>query len=134
PSREETLAILKGLRGRYETHHHLTITDQALAAAVDLSIRYLPQRYLPDKAIDLVDEAAAQARLSVRTLPPELRDLEKRAVQAGRQLAQAIRKQDFEEAAMLRDAEGDFRRELEAGKRQWQKEQRPRRVEEEHIR
>ena len=134
PSREQALAILKGLRGRYEAHHHLTISDQALEAAVDLSIRYLPQRFLPDKAIDLVDEAASQARLSARTLPPELRQLEERAVQAGRQLAQAIRKQDFEEAAMLRDAEGDFRRELEEGKRRWQKKQVPRCVGEEHIR
>ena len=134
PTREQTLAILKGLRGRYESHHHLTITDRALETAVDLSIRYLPQRFLPDKAIDLVDEAAAQARLSARALPPELRQLEERAVQAGRQLAQAIRKQDFEEAAMLRDAEGDFRRELEAGRRRWQKQQAPRSVGEEHIR
>ncbi|MBM6680779.1 ATP-dependent Clp protease ATP-binding subunit [Pseudoflavonifractor capillosus] len=134
PTREQTLAILKGLRGRYESHHHLTITDRALETAVDLSIRYLPQRFLPDKAIDLVDEAAAQARLSARALPPELRQLEERAVQAGRQLAQAIRKQDFEEAAMLRDAEGDFRRELEAGRRRWQKQQVPRSVGEEHIR
>ena len=134
PTREQALAILKGLRGRYESHHHLTITDRALETAVDLSIRYLPQRFLPDKAIDLVDEAAAQARLSARTLPPELRQLEERAVQAGRQLAQAIRKQDFEEAAMLRDAEGDFRRELEAGRRRWHKQQAPRSVGEEHIR
>ena len=134
PTREQTLAILKGLRGRYESHHHLTITDRALEAAVGLSIRYLPQRFLPDKAIDLVDEAAAQARLSARALPPELRQLEERAGQAGRQLAQAIRKQDFEEAAMLRDAEGDFRRELEAGRRRWQKQQAPRSVGEAHIR
>ena len=134
PSREETLAILRGLRGRYETHHHLTITDGALTAAVDLSIRYLPQRFLPDKAIDLVDEAASRARLSARALPEELRKLEERAVQTGRQLAEAIRKQDFEEAAMLRDAEGDFRRELEAGKRRWQAEHAPRAVGEEHIR
>lgn len=134
PSREETLAILRGLRGRYETHHHLTITDGALTAAVDLSIRYLPQRFLPDKAIDLVDEAASWARLSARALPEELQKLEERAVQTGRQLAEAIRKQDFEEAAMLRDAEGDFRRELEAGKRRWQAEHAPRAVGEEHIR
>lgn len=134
PSREETLAILRGLRGRYETHHHLTITDGALTAAVDLSIRYLPQRFLPDKAIDLVDEAASRARLSTRVLPEELQKLEERAVQTGRQLAEAIRKQDFEEAAMLRDAEGDFRRELEAGKRRWQAEHAPRTVGEEHIR
>ena len=134
PSREETLAILRGLRGRYETHHHLTITDGALTAAVDLSIRYLPQRFLPDKAIDLVDEAASRARLSARALPEELQKLEERAVQTGRQLAEAIRKQDFEEAAMLRDAEGDFRRELEAGKRRWQAEHAPRAGGEEHIR
>ena len=134
PSREETLAILRGLRGRYETHHHLTITDGALTAAVDLSIRYLPQRFLPDKAIDLVDEAASRARLSTRVLPEELQKLEERAVQTGRKLAEAIRKQDFEEAAMLRDAEGDFRRELEAGKRRWQAEHAPRAVGEEHIR
>ena len=134
PSREETLAILRGLRGRYETHHHLTITDGALTAAVDLSIRYLPQRFLPDKAIDLVDEAASRARLSARALPEELQKLEERAVQTGRQLAEAIRQQDFEEAAMLRDAEGDFRRELEAGKRRWQAEHAPRAVGEEHIR
>lgn len=134
PSREETLAILRGLRGRYETHHHLTITDGALTAAVDLSIRYLPQRFLPDKAIDLVDEAASRARLSTQVLPEELQKLEERAVQTGRKLAEAIRKQDFEEAAMLRDAEGDFRRELEAGKRRWQAEHAPRAVGEEHIR
>ena len=134
PSREETLAILRGLRGRYETHHHLTITDGALTAAVDLSIRYLPQRFLPDKAIDLVDEAASRARLSARALPEELQKLEERAVQTGRQLAEAIRKQDFEEAAMLRDAEGDFRRELEAGKRRWQAGHAPRAGGEEHIR
>ncbi len=134
PSREQTLDILRGLRGRYEQHHHLTITDGALQAAVDLSVRYLPQRFLPDKAIDLVDEAAAQTRMSARALPPELKSLETRAVQAGRQLAQAIRKQDFEEAAMLRDAEDDFRRELEAGKQRWQREQKPRAVGEEQIR
>ncbi len=134
PTREQTMAILRGLRGRYESHHHLTITDEALAAAVDLSIRYLPQRFLPDKAIDLVDEAAAQARLAQRTLPPELRQLEQKAARAGQQLAQAIRSQNFERAAMLRDAEGDFRRELETGRRQWQQGRPAQKVEESHIR
>ena len=134
PDRDQTLAILRGLRGRYETHHHLTITDGALAAAVDLSIRYLPQRFLPDKAIDLVDEAASRARLTSRILPPELKELESRAVQAGQQMAQAIRGQDFEKAALFRDAEGDFRRQLEDGRRQWLNKQGPRRVEESHIR
>ena len=134
PGREQTLAILRGLRGRYEAHHHLTITDEALTAAVDLSVRYLPQRFLPDKAIDLVDEAAARARLAGRNLPPELKELESRAAQAGRQMAQAIRAQDFEKAALLRDAEGSFRRQLEEGRGAWLSSQSPRRVEESHIR
>ena len=120
PTREETLDILRGLRGRYEAHHHLTISDEALTAAVDLSIRYLPQRFLPDKAIDLVDEAAAQARLSGRTPPPELQRLESRVSQAGRQLAEAVRRQDFEQAALLRNVERDFRQELERDRKKWE--------------
>ena len=95
PSRAETIAILQGLRGRYEAHHHLIISDSALEAAVDLSCRYLPQRFLPDKAIDLVDEAAAQARLSGKALPPELQRLEGRVSQAGRELAAAGRRPDI---------------------------------------
>ena len=134
PSRDQALAILRGLRGRYESHHHLTITDEALAAAVDLSIRYLPQRFLPDKAIDLVDEAASRARLDRQALPPELKELEDRAAQAGRQMGRAIQDQDFERAALLRDAEGDFRRQLREGKELWQAAQKPRQVEESHIR
>ena len=134
PSRDQALAILRGLRGRYESHHHLTITDEALAAAVDLSIRYLPQRFLPDKAIDLVDEAASRARLDRQARPPELKELEDRAAQAGRQMGRAIQDQDFERAALLRDAEGDFRRQLREGKERWQAAQKPRQVEESHIR
>ena len=134
PSRDQALAILRGLRGRDESHHHLTITDEALAAAVDLSIRYLPQRFLPDKAIDLVDEAASRARLDRQALPPELKELEDRAAQAGRQMGRAIQDQDFERAALLRDAEGDFRRQLREGKERWQAAQKPRQVEESHIR
>ena len=120
PTREQTLAILRGLRGRYEAHHRLTISDRALEAAVDLSVRYLPQRFLPDKAIDLVDEAAAQARLAGRTPPPELRQLEERVTQTGRQLAEAVRRQDFEQAAMLRNVERDFRQELDRDRRAWE--------------
>ena len=120
PTREQTLAILRGLRGRYEAHHRLTISDRALEAAVDLSVRYLPQRFLPDKAIDLVDEAAAQARLAGRTPPLELRQLEERVTQTGRQLAEAVRRQDFEQAAMLRNVERDFRQELDRDRRAWE--------------
>ena len=129
PTRDQALAILQGLRGRYEGHHHLSISDKALEAAVDLSCRYLPQRFLPDKAIDLVDEAASRARLAGRSLPPELR-----AVQTGRQLREAIRAQDFEQAAMLRDAEEDFREELNHSRRAWQASQERRSVEPCHIR
>ena len=134
PSPEETMAILQGLRGRYEAHHKLTITDEALQAAIDLSIRYLPQRFLPDKAIDLVDEAASQARLNLKKLPPDLVQLEQKAKQAGNQLLNAIRKQDFERAAMLRDAEGDFRRELEISRQRWYQKNATKVVEECHIR
>ena len=133
PDREKALAILRGLRSRYEAHHRLTITDQALEAAVDLSIRYLPQRCLPDKAIDLVDEAASQARLATQELPPGLKELEERAVQASRQLVHAIRKQDFERAATYRDAEGSFRRQLQEGRLAWLAKQGGRRVEAAHI-
>ena len=134
PSRDGALAILRGLRSRYESYHHLTVTDGALSAAVDLSIRYLPGRFLPDKAIDLLDEGCARARLSGRTLPPELKNLEERAAQAGRQMALAIREQDFEKAAMLRDAEGDFRRALEEGRRRFLAGQQARKVGEGDIR
>ena len=134
PDRHRALDILRGLRGRYESHHHLTITDQALEAAVELSIRYLPQRFLPDKAIDLVDEAAARARLAGRSLPPELQELEQRALQAERQLSQAVRDQDFEQAALLRDAEDSFRRQLEEERNRWAASQMAFRVEEAHIR
>ena len=134
PTRDQALAILQGLRGRYEGHHHLSISDEALEAAVDLSCRYLPQRFRPDKAIDLVDEAASRARLAGRSLPPELQALELRAVQTGRQLREAIRAQDFEQAAMLRDAEEDFREELNHSRRAWQASQERRSVEPCHIR
>ena len=134
PTRDQALAILQGLRGRYEGHHHLSISDKALEAAVDLSCRYLPQRFLPDKAIDRVDEAASRARRAGRSLPPELHALELRAVQTGRQLREAIRAQDFEQAAMLRDAEEDFREELNHSRRAWQASQERRSVEPCHIR
>ena len=133
PGREEALEILRGLRGRYEAHHHLIISDSALESAVDLSCRYLPQRFLPDKAIDLVDEAAAQARLSGKALPEELRRLEERVSQAGRQLADAVRRQDFEQAAILRNVERDFRRELEEKRQKWQSGQGQFAVEPHHI-
>ncbi len=113
PTREQTLEILRGIRSRYEQHHHLTISDEALTAAVDLSRRYLPQRFLPDKAIDLIDEGCARLRMEGEVLPPALRELADRAGVAAREKELAAARQDFERAAMLRDAERDFRQELD---------------------
>lgn len=119
PTPKQALGILRQLRGRYEAHHGLTIGEDALEAAVELSVRYLPDRYLPDKAVDLMDEAAAQARI-VSELPPErFHELESRRSESVMALEEAIRCQDFERAALFRDAEQDFRRQLEEEKEQW---------------
>ncbi|MBD5099445.1 MAG: ATP-dependent Clp protease ATP-binding subunit [Clostridiales bacterium] len=112
PTPDQAKAILRGLRRRYEEHHGLTISDEAIDAAVELSQRYLPDRFLPDKAIDLIDEGAARMRVE-EEVPITLRALSDRAERAAREKAQAIAMQDFERAAMLRDAEADFRRELD---------------------
>ena len=112
PTPDQAKAILRGLRRRYEEHHGLTISDGAIDAAVELSQRYLPDRYLPDKAIDLIDEGAARMRVE-EEVPIALRALSDRAERAAREKAQAIAMQDFERAAILRDAEADFRRELD---------------------
>lgn len=119
PDAETALAILKGLRLRYEAHHKLKITDSALEAAVTLSTRYIGDRRLPDKAIDLVDEACSRVRLEKQSTPPDLRALETRADKAREEKESAIRGQNFEKAAMLRDAELDFRKELERQKLSW---------------
>ncbi len=119
PSPDTALAILKGLRDRYEAHHKLSISDEAINAAVTLSRRYLHDRRLPDKAIDLIDEAASRVRMEQLSTPPDLRELEEKTAQARREKEEAIRCQDFEKAAMLRDAEGDFRKELDHLQEQW---------------
>lgn len=113
PDRATTRAILEGLRPRYESHHRLTIGEDALEAAIELSVRYLPDRFLPDKAIDLVDEAAARVRMDRQAVPGGLRELEERAIRAARERENAVANQQYETAAMLRDAERDFRHELE---------------------
>ena len=119
PDPDTALAILRGLRDRYEAHHKLTITDEALEQAVSLSCRYLTDRFLPDKAVDLIDEAASRVRMEKLSTPPDLRELEERADRAAREKEEAIRGQDFEKAAMLRDAERDFRRELSRQRSLW---------------
>ena len=117
PSPETAVAILEGLRERYEAHHGLAITDGALRAAVSLSRRYLPERFLPDKAIDLMDEACSRVRLERQAPEPELRLLEERLAGARRDKERAAARQDFERAAALRDAEEDFARQLREERR-----------------
>lgn len=119
PDRATAVAILHGLRDRYEAHHRLQITDEAIDAAVALSVRYIGDRRLPDKAIDLIDEAASRVRMERLSTPPDLRELEEKVACTRREKEEAIRGQDFEKAAMLRDAEQDFRRELEEEKALW---------------
>jgi ATP-dependent Clp protease ATP-binding subunit ClpC len=105
PSKEETVKILEGLRERYEQHHHVKITDEALEAAAELADRYISDRFLPDKAIDLIDEAASRMRIKSMTQPPVYRDLEEEIETTRREKEAAIEAQQFEEAANLRDAE-----------------------------
>lgn len=119
PSREATLSILRTLAPRYALHHGLTFAEGTLEAAVTLSARYLPQRRLPDKAIDLLDEAASQARLRSQALPPNLDALAHRVQLVVRERDEAIAAQDYEAAARCRDAEADFRRELDQGRADW---------------
>ena len=119
PSRETTLSILRTLAPRYALHHGLTFAEGTLEAAVTLSARYLPQRRLPDKAIDLLDEAASQARLRAQALPPNLDALAHRVQLVVRERDEAIAAQDYEAAARCRDAEADFRRELDQGRSDW---------------
>jgi ATP-dependent Clp protease ATP-binding subunit ClpC len=121
PTVEETIEILKGLRPRYERHHHATFSDEALRLAAELSARYLTDRFLPDKAIDVIDEAGARARIRVMTRPPELKAIEQRIEELRRSKEQAIARQDFEEAARLRDEERREREQLETRIEEWRK-------------
>ena len=121
PSQEETIEILKGLRGRYEAHHHVKYSDDTLVAAVQLSSRYLQDRFLPDKAIDVIDEAGARARISAMTRPPSLKEREKEIASLQDQRNEAIREERFEEAAKLRDAEREARATLEQELAEWRK-------------
>ncbi|MBQ8837054.1 MAG: ATP-dependent Clp protease ATP-binding subunit [Clostridia bacterium] len=121
PTAEEALQILKGLRDKYEAHHKLKISDEALEAAVNLSTRYINDRYLPDKAIDLVDEAASRLRISNFTSPPDIKEIEKKIDDLRRSKEEAIKAQNFEEAAKLRDEEHKLTEKLESQKATWEK-------------
>ena len=119
PTIEETIEILKGIRPKYEEHHHAKIEDTALKAAANLSARYMPDRFLPDKAIDLIDEAGARGRISTMTRPPEIKELEAEIETARSDKDFAIQGQHFEEAAQHRDRERGAKEKLEIVLRQW---------------
>ncbi|MBO5416183.1 MAG: ATP-dependent Clp protease ATP-binding subunit [Clostridia bacterium] len=121
PSTDEAIKILKGLRGKYEEHHRLTISDEAIEAAVNLSVRYIPDRYLPDKAIDLVDEAASKLRISVLTVPKSLQKLERELSLTLERKEAAICSQSFELAAKHRREELDISQRLEETRRRYEK-------------
>ena len=113
PSQEASLEILKGLREKYEQHHKLHITDEALEAAVSLSARYINDRFLPDKAIDLMDEAASRVRMETEEISPELKSLEEKIAALAKDKNAAIEKQDYETAAQLRDIEKNYQDQVE---------------------
>ncbi|WP_026883580.1 ATP-dependent Clp protease ATP-binding subunit [Clostridium akagii] len=119
PSLEEAVLILKGLRDKYEAHHRVKITDDALEAAVNLSERYITDRYLPDKAIDLIDEAGARVRIENLTAPPDLKNQEEELEKTTKEKSDAIRLQDFEKAASLRDKEKELKSKIEDFKKNW---------------
>ena len=119
PSLEDCKKILAGLRDKYEAHHNVKITDEAIDSAVELSSRYINDRFLPDKAIDLIDEASAKARLKTYIEPEDLKKIEEKLEKASREKEEAINVQDFERAAKLRDAEKNLREELEKENNLW---------------
>ena len=119
PTEEESVEILKGLRDRYEAHHKVKITDKSIEAAVKLSSRYIADRFLPDKAIDLIDEAASRVRLRAYTAPDDLQEIENRVKNLDKEKSAAINAQDFEGAAKIRDEEKKLREELENKKKEW---------------
>ena len=120
PTKEEALAILRGLRDKYEAHHKLKISDEALEAAVNLSVRYIADRFLPDKAIDLIDEAASRLRITAHTSPSDLKELEDKLQSLSHEKEEAISAQNFEGAAKLRDEEQKLKADYDAKKAAWE--------------
>jgi ATP-dependent Clp protease ATP-binding subunit ClpC len=120
PTEEEAVDILKGIRDKFEAHHKVRITDEAIDAAVKLSVRYIGDRFLPDKAIDLIDEAASRVRLRDHTAPDDIKELEQRIKTIGEEKAAAVNAQDFERAASLRDEERALNEKLQKAKTKWQ--------------
>ncbi|MEC1791499.1 ATP-dependent protease ATP-binding subunit ClpC [Bacillus vallismortis] len=123
PSADESIQILQGLRDRYEAHHRVSITDDAIEAAVKLSDRYISDRFLPDKAIDLIDEAGSKVRLRSFTTPPNLKELEQKLDEVRKEKDAAVQSQEFEKAASLRDTEQRLREQVEDTKKSWKEKQ-----------
>jgi ATP-dependent Clp protease ATP-binding subunit ClpC len=123
PTQEQAVEILKGLRDSYEAHHKVKITDEAINAAVTLSSRYIADRYLPDKAIDLIDEGASKVRLASLTSPPNIKELEDKIADLEKEKESAINEQEFERAAKLRDEQKQIQENLNEAKKQWQSKQ-----------
>ena len=123
PSPEDAVEILKGLRDRYEAHHRIKIPDEAIEAAVKLSVRYVTGRFLPDKAIDVIDEACSRVRLSTLTTPPDLKQMEDEITAIAAKKEEAVKGQDYENAAKLRDEEKNKREALEARRKEWSEQQ-----------
>ena len=121
PTEKETIDIIKGIRDKYEAHHNVKITDEAVKSAVTLSVRYITDRFLPDKAIDLIDEAASQVRMKMFTEPDEIKTLEERLEITSKEKEEAIYNQEFEKAAKFRDIEIQTRKQLEQEKNRWKK-------------
>ena len=121
PTAEESIQILKGIRDKYEAHHRVKITDKAIEAAVNMSIRYISDRFLPDKAIDLVDEAASKIRIKSLTAPPDVKELEDKIASLKKEKEAAITIQDYEKAAKLRDEEKALTEKLNENKENWSK-------------
>jgi len=123
PTPEETVAILMGLRDKYEAHHRITYTDQALEVAVELSTRYINNRFLPDKAIDVIDEAGARVRIKAMVPPPDLREVSAKIENLERAKDEAVTEQDFEKAAQLRDQAYQLKKKKEAIQSEWRQQQ-----------
>jgi len=119
PSKEETIQILEGLRDKYEAHHKVKISDESIKSAVELSDRYITDRFLPDKAIDLIDEAASRIRIKNFTAPPDIKKLEEELASLEKEKAEAVNTQNFEKAAEIRDKEKELKKELEKVKKEW---------------
>ena len=120
PSEEETIQILNGLRDKYEAHHNVKITDDAIKASVELSSRYINDRFLPDKAVDLMDEAASRVKMKNYTEPDEVRKIKENIEKTDKEKEDAIRVQDFEKAAKLRDEENKMKKDYEKAKKEWE--------------